>query len=39
MRGPDKQLLARYVLFIHIGLVGGNGGIYDVIKKSQKRSA
>lgn len=39
MRGPDRQLLARYVLYTHLGLVRGNGGIYDVIKKCQERSA
>lgn len=33
MREPDRQLSARYVLYIHLGLVRGNGGIYDVIKK------
>lgn len=31
----------RYVLYTHLGLVRGNGGggVYDVIKKCQKRSA
>ena len=38
-RGPDRQLLARYVLYTHLGLVRGNGGIYDVIKKCQQRGA
>lgn len=33
MREPDRQLPARYVLYTHLGLVRGNGGIYDVIKK------
>lgn len=39
MREPDRQLLARYVLYTHLGLVRGNGGIYDVIKKCQRTSA
>lgn len=39
MRGPDRQLLASYVLYTHLRLVRGNGGIYDVIKKCQKRGA
>lgn len=37
MTGLDGQLQARYVLYTHLGLVRGNGGIYDVIKKCQKR--
>lgn len=41
MHRPDKQLLPRYVLYTHLGLVRGNGrgGVYDVIKMCQKRSA
>lgn len=39
MREPDRQLPARYVLYTHLGLVRGNGGIYDVIKKCQRTSA
>lgn len=41
MHRPDRQLPPRYVLYTHLGLVRGNGGggVYDVIKKCQKRSA